>query len=210
VSIRVLIVDDAEFMRDGMRMALESAPAIEVVGEAGDGAAGVAAAERLRPDVVLMDVRMPVLDGIEATRAIVALADPPVRVLMLTTFDLDEYLAEALAAGVSGFALKDTPPDDLVAGIEAVARDDALVDAANTVRLIARSARTRPPSPLPDLADADRELLALIAAGRSNAEIGVGGDAVAALLARLGVRDRVHAAVAAHEARLVAPDAARG
>jgi DNA-binding NarL/FixJ family response regulator len=210
VSIRVLIVDDAEFMRDGMRMALESAPGIEVVGDAGDGAAGVAAAERLRPDVVLMDVRMPVLDGIEATRAIVALGGPPVRVLMLTTFDLDEYLAEALAAGVSGFALKDTPPDDLVAGIEAVARDDALVDAANTVRLIARGARSRPPAPLPDLADPDRELLALIAAGRSNAEIGVGGDAVAALLARLGVRDRVHAAVAAHEARLAAPHGARG
>jgi DNA-binding NarL/FixJ family response regulator len=144
VSVRVLIVDDTEFMRDGMRMALEPAPGIEVAGEAADGAAGVAAAERLRPDVVLMDVRMPVLDGIEATRAIVALDEPPVRVLMLTTFDLDEYLLEALAAGVSGFTLKDTPPDELVAGIEAVARDDALVDADNMVRLIARHARSRP------------------------------------------------------------------
>jgi DNA-binding NarL/FixJ family response regulator len=157
VNVRVLIVDDTEFMRDGIRMALEPAPGIEVAGEAADGAAGVAAAERLRPDVVLMDVRMPVLDGIDATRAIVALDGPPVRVLMLTTFDLDEYLLEALAAGVSGFTLKDTPPDELVAGIEA---------------------------------------------GRSNAEIGVGGDEVAALLARLGVRDRIHAVVAAHEARV--------
>jgi DNA-binding NarL/FixJ family response regulator len=207
VSIRVLIVDDTEFVRDGMRMALDSAPGIEVVDEAADGAAGVATAERLRPDVVLMDVRMPVLDGIEATRAIVALDGPPVRVLMLTTFDLDEYLSEALAAGVSGFALKDTPPDDLIAGIEAVARDDALVDAENTVRLIVRSARSRPPSALPELGAGERELLALIAAGRSNAEIGVGDDAVTALLARLGVRDRIHAVVAAHEARLAAHEA---
>jgi DNA-binding NarL/FixJ family response regulator len=205
VSVRVLIVDDTEYVRDGMRMALEPAPGIEVVGEAADGAAGVAGAERLRPDVVLMDVRMPVLDGIEATRAIVALGGPPVRVLMLTTFDLDEYLLEALAAGVSGFTLKDTPPDELVAGIEAVARDDALVDADNTVRLIARHARSRPAAPPPDLHVAERDLLALIAAGRSNAEIGVGGDEVAALLARLGVRDRIHAVVAAHEARVAAP-----
>jgi DNA-binding NarL/FixJ family response regulator len=201
VNVRVLIVDDTEFMRDGIRMALEPASGIEVAGEAADGAAGVAAAERLRPDVVLMDVRMPVLDGIEATRAIVALDGPPVRVLMLTTFDLDEYLLEALAAGVSGFTLKDTPPDELVAGIEAVARDDALVDAD----LIARRARSRPAARPPDLDTAERDLLALIAAGRSNAEIGVGGDEVAALLARLGVRDRIHAVVAAHEARVAAP-----
>jgi DNA-binding NarL/FixJ family response regulator len=203
VSIRVLIVDDTEFVRDGMRMALDAAPGIEVVGEAADGAAGVAAAERLRPDVVLMDVRMPVLDGIEATRAIVALDGPPVRVLMLTTFDLDEYLSEALAAGVSGFTLKDTPPDDLIAGIVAVARDDALVEPGTTVRLIARGARGRPASrPPPDLTPPERELFELIAAGRSNAEIGVSGDDVAALLGRLGVRDRIHAVVAAHAAHI--------
>jgi DNA-binding NarL/FixJ family response regulator len=204
VTVRVLVVDDTEYVRDGMRMALDPAPEIEVVGEAGDGAAGVAEAERLRPDVVLMDVRMPVLDGIEATRALVALDGPPVRVLMLTTFDLDEYLFEALDAGVSGFTLKDTPPDELIAGIVAVARDDALVDAENTVRLIARHAHSRPAAPAPDLDAGERELLAQIAAGRSNAEIGAGDDAVAALLARLGVRDRIHAVLLAHRGRLAA------
>jgi DNA-binding NarL/FixJ family response regulator len=204
VTVRVLLVDDTEYVRDGMRMALDPAPEIEVVGEAGDGAAGVAEAERLRPDVVLMDVRMPVLDGIEATRAIVALDDPPVRVLMLTTFDLDEYLFAALDAGVSGFTLKDTPPDELVAGIVAVACDDALVDAVTTVRLIARHTHSRPVAPAPDLPAGERDLLAQIAAGRSNAEIGVGDDEVAALLARLGVRDRIHAVLLAHQGRLAA------
>ena len=201
MTVRVLIVDDTEYVRDGMRMALDAAPEIEVVGEAGDGAAGLAEAERLRPDVVLMDVRMPVLDGIEATRAIVALDGPPVRVLLLTTFDLDEYLFEALDAGVSGFTLKDTPPDELVAGIVAVAHDDALVDRDTTVRLIARGARSRPPSPAPELDPAERDLLALIAAGRTNAEIGIAADDVAELLRRLGVRDRIHAVLAAHAAR---------
>jgi DNA-binding NarL/FixJ family response regulator len=202
VTVTVLLVDDTEYVRDGLRMALDPAPEIEVVGEAGDGAVGVSETERLRPDVVLMDVRMPVLDGIEATRAIVALDGPPVRVLMLTTFDLDEYLFEALDAGVSGFTLKDTPPDQLVAGIVAVARNDALVDADNTVRLIARGARSRPLSPAPELDQAERDLLALIAAGRTNAELGITDDDVAALLGRLGVRDRIHAVLAAHQARL--------
>ena len=198
MSVRVLIVDDNELVRDGLRMVLDPTPGIAVVGEAGDGVTGVAEAARLRPDVVLMDVRMPDLDGIEATRRIVALDGAPVRVLMLTTFDLAEYLLEALDAGVSGFTLKDTPPDDLVAGVLAVARNDALVEPETTVRLIGRAARHRPAAPLDALSAPERELLDLVAAGRSDAEIGPdAGERVSALLAKLGVRDRVHAVLAA-------------
>jgi len=203
MSVRVLLVDDAAFVREGFRMVLDPEPGIDVVGEAADGLTGVAEAERLRPDVVLMDVRMPALDGIEATRRIVALDGPPVRVLMLTTFDLGEYLLEALDAGVSGFALKDTPPEDLLAGILAVAHDDALVDPATTVRLIGRSARKGPAIALPPPQQA---ILDLVAAGLSDAEIaqrlgrdGV-GDEIAELLSTLGVRDRIHAVLAAHRA----------
>jgi DNA-binding NarL/FixJ family response regulator len=204
VSVRVLIVDDSELVRDGLRMALES-PGLEIVGEAGDGAQGVAEAERLRPDVVLMDVRMPELDGIEATRRIVRLGDPPVRVLMLTTFDLSEYLFEALAAGVSGFTLKDTPPDELLAGVLAVARDDALVDPAGTLPLIERLARGQAAIDLEGLTPHEREILDLIAAGRTNGEIaerlGANGEAVGAVIAKVGARDRVHAALAAIRGR---------
>jgi DNA-binding NarL/FixJ family response regulator len=203
LTVRVLLVDDAAFVREGFRMVLEPEPGIEVVGEAADGLAGVAAAERLRPDVVLMDVRMPALDGIEATRRIVALDGPPARVLMLTTFDLSEYLLEALDAGVSGFALKDTPPEELVAGVLAIARDDALVDPETMVRLIRRSPRPRPPSP--PLGPEQRALLDLVAEGLPDAAIGerLGLDraAVAAryadLRAALGVRDRIHAVLMA-------------
>ena len=213
MSVRVLIVDDSELVRDGLRMALEPTPGIEIAGEAGDGARGVAEADRLRPDVVLMDVRMPELDGIEATRRIVALDGPPVRVLMLTTFDLDEYLFEALDAGVSGFTLKDTPPDELLAGVFAVARDDALVDPASTVRLIERVTRSHPrqgpPTGMGTLTEAERELLDLIAGGLPDAEIAVRlgaseqtvGERVADLRAKLGVRDRVHAVLAAAHGR---------
>jgi DNA-binding NarL/FixJ family response regulator len=203
MSVRVLLVDDAAFVREGFRMVLDPEPGIEVVGEAADGLTGVAAAERLRPDVVLMDVRMPALDGIEATRRIVALDGPPVRVLMLTTFDLGEYLLEALDAGVSGFALKDTPPEDLLAGILAVAHDDALVDPETTVRLIGRSSRKGPAIALPPPQQA---ILDLVAAGLSDAEIAqrlgrdAVGDEVAELLSTLGVRDRIHAVLAAHRA----------
>jgi DNA-binding NarL/FixJ family response regulator len=202
VTVRVLLVDDAAFVREGFRMVLEPEPGIEVVGEASDGLTGVAEAERLRPDVVLMDVRMPALDGIEATRRIVAFDGAPVRVLMLTTFDLGEYLLEALDAGVSGFALKDTPPEELLAGILAIARDDALVDPETMVRLIGRSARNR--APLPPLGPQQQELLDLVAAGLSNAEIAQRldleaaaiGELVTSLLAALGVRDRIHAVLA--------------
>jgi len=214
VSVRVLLVDDSELVREGLRMALDPAPGVEVVGEASDGAAGVAEAKRLRPDVVLTDVRMPVLDGIEATRRIVALDGPQVHVLMLTTFDLGEFLFEALDAGVGGFALKDTPPDELVAGILAVARGDALVDPATTLPLIQRVTRSHPPASPPagidELTPQEREVLELIAGGLSNAEIaprlGVGEETlepqVARVLAKLGVRDRVHAVVVAYESRL--------
>jgi DNA-binding NarL/FixJ family response regulator len=205
MSVRVLLVDDAAFVREGFRMVLDPEPGIEVVGEAADGLTGVAEAERLRPDVVLMDVRMPVLDGIEATRRIVALDGPPVRVLMLTTFDLGEYLLEALDADVSGFALKDTPPEELLAGIFAVARNDALVDPETMVRLIGRSARNHPPALALD--PPQRELLGLVAAGLSDAEIAqrlgldAVGDHVAELLSALGVRDRIHAVLTAHGGR---------
>ena len=129
MTVRVLIVDDSELVRAGFRMVLDAEPGIDVVGESADGAAGVADAERLRPDVALMDVRMPELSGIEATRRIVALQGQPVRVLMLTTFDEHEYLSEAVRAGVTGFILKDTPPDDLVAAIATVARGERVFPA---------------------------------------------------------------------------------
>ena len=144
MSVRVLLVDDFQLVREGLRMALETVDGVEIVGEAGDGAQGVAEAERLRPDVVLMDVRMPELDGIEATRRIAALDGPPIRVLLLSTFDLEEYLYEGVRAGVGGITLKDTPPDELAAGIEALARGDALVDPETTVRLIASVTRSFP------------------------------------------------------------------
>ena len=206
VSVRVLLVDDFQLVREGLRMALETVDGVEIVGEAGDGAQGVAEAERLRPDVVLMDVRMPELDGIEATRRIAALDGPPIRVLLLSTFDLEEYLYEGVRAGVGGITLKDTPPDELAAGIEALARGDALVDPETTVRLIASVTRSFPPvEPSDGLAALDaeeRELLAAIARGGSDAEIGASADEVAALLAKLGVRERIRAVMLAHEARM--------
>jgi len=205
MSVRVLIVDDFELVREGLRMGLEMEPGVEIVGEAGDGRTAVAEAERLRPDVVLMDVRMPEMDGIEATRRIVALGGP--RVLLLSTFDLEEYLLEALRAGVSGITLKDTAPDELAAGILAVARDDALVDPETTVRLIAGVTRARPasepPNAVAELSARQRELLEQVARGGSDPEIGAADGEVADVLAKLGVRDRIHAVLLAHEARVL-------
>jgi DNA-binding NarL/FixJ family response regulator len=208
VSVRVLLVDDFELIRAGLRMALETMPGLEIVGEAADGAAGAAEAERLRPDVVLMDVRMPELDGIGATRRIAALDGPPVRVLLLSTFDLEEYLVEGVRAGISGITLKDTPPDELAEAIHALARGDALVDPETTVRLIAAVTRTQAapvtPPALDGLTDRERVVLAQIARGRSDAEID-GADAgteVAEVLAKLGARDRIQAVLLAHEARV--------
>jgi DNA-binding NarL/FixJ family response regulator len=207
VTVRVLLVDDFELVRTGLRMALETVDGVEIVGEAGDGLTAVAEAERLRPDVVLMDVRMPDLDGIGATKRIVALDGTPIRVLLLSTFDLEEYLLEGIRAGVSGITLKDTPPEELADGIRALARGDGLVDPETTVRLIASVARTfpavDPPAGLESLSPRERELLEALARGGSDAEIGATDGEVAAVLAKLGVRDRLQAVLLAHEARVL-------
>jgi DNA-binding NarL/FixJ family response regulator len=221
VSIRVLLVDDQSLLRLGFRMVLEAQPDIEVVGEAGDGATGVAMTRSLRPDVVLMDVRMPVLDGIEATRQIVA-SGSAARILVLTTFDLDEYVFAALRAGASGFLLKDVPPADLLTGIRAVAAGDAVVAPSVTRRLLDAFAGHLPDpatgrSPtdqrLRQLTDRERQVLVEVARGYSNAEIAqllTVSEAtvkthVGRVLAKLGLRDRVQVVVFAYEAGIVHP-----
>jgi len=218
VTTRVLIADDQALMRGGFRMIVDAEEDLEVVGEAIDGADAVRRYEALTPDVVVMDVRMPTMDGIEATRRITAV-DPPGRVLILTTFDLDEYVFDALRAGASGFLLKDRPPEELVAAIRLVARGEALLAPSVTRRLIERFA-TLPPEPAPprgleELTDREREVLVLMARGRSNAEIA--GDLFVAettvkthvgrVLHKLGLRDRAQAVVLAYESGLVHPGA---
>lgn len=213
--IRVLLVDDQELVRVGFRLILERA-GIDVVGEAGDGEAGVAAAQALDPDVVLMDIRMPVMDGIEATRRILD-ADASRRVLALTTFDLDEVVYAAVRAGASGFLLKDVPPADLVHAVGVVSRGEAMLAPTVTARLLERFASApSPQSELPkalELIEREVEIIRLVARGRSNAEI---GDAlflsestvktyVSRLLAKLGVHDRVQIAILAYESGLVRP-----
>lgn len=212
---RVLVADDHALVRSGIVGLLEAAD-LEVVGEAGDGAAAVEAARMLRPDVVLMDIRMPGMDGIEATARIAAAADPP-RVLVLTTFDLDEYVYRALEAGASGFLLKDAPPERLVDGVRTVARGEALLAPALTRRLIERYLAAPAPGvasdPAADLTPREREVWLLLARGLSNQEVGQRlflSEAtvkahVTRLLAKLGVRDRVQAVVAAYESGLVQP-----
>ena len=217
MSIRVLIADDQELVSTGFRMILSAHEDIEVVGEAADGAAAVELALRLRPDVVLMDIRMPRMDGIEATRRI--LADPragDARVVVLTTFDADEYVYEALAAGASGFLLKDGPADELLRAVRVVAAGESLLSPAVTTRVIERFARRgglRPAPALEELTPRELEVLRLLARGLSNAEIAerlVIGDAtvkthVARVLLKLDVRDRVQAVVAAYESGVVQP-----
>ena len=177
MSVRVLIVDDQALVRTGFRMILEAEEDIEVVGEAGDGIEAITEARRLEPDVVLMDVRMPELDGIEATRRLLSNGGAgDTKVVMLTTFDMDEYVFDALRAGASGFLLKDVPPERLVDGIRAVANGDALLAPSITRRLIEEfvrsgSARSSPPAALSDLTARELEVLQLIARGMSNAEI---------------------------------------
>jgi DNA-binding NarL/FixJ family response regulator len=214
--IRVLIADDQALMRGGFRMILDAQDDIEVVGEAIDGRDAVEQYRRSSPDVVVMDVRMPAMDGIEATRRLTA-AEPPARVLILTTFDLDEYVYEALRAGASGFLLKDRPPEELVAAVRVVAAGEALIAPSVTRRLIEEFARRpavpRQPEGLADLTDRERDVLALMARGRSNAEIA--GDLFVAettvkthvghVLAKLGLRDRAQAVVVAYESGLVHP-----
>ncbi|MFC9919829.1 response regulator [Agromyces binzhouensis] len=214
-AIRVLLVDDQELVRVGFRLILERA-GLEVVGEAGDGAAGVAAADDLDPDVVLMDIRMPVMDGIEATRRILA-ADASRRVLALTTFDLDDVVFAAVRAGASGFLLKDVPPADLVHAVRVVSRGDAMLAPAVTARLLERfAAAPSPDTGLPaglDPTDREIEIIRLVARGRSNAEIGAAlflsestvKTYVSRLLAKLGAHDRVQIAILAYESGLVRP-----
>jgi DNA-binding NarL/FixJ family response regulator len=218
VSIRVLIVDDQALVRAGFRMILEAEPEIEVVGEAGDGDEAVAEARRLEPDVVLMDVRMPELDGIEATRRLLA-DGTSTKVVMLTTFDLDQYVYEALRAGASGFLLKDVPPEQLVAGIYTVASGDALLAPSVTRRVIEEFVRRPPdsmrmtPPELAELTPRELEVLKSMARGLANAEIAkelfvsdtTVKTHVARVLMKLRLRDRVQAVVFAYESGLVHP-----
>jgi DNA-binding NarL/FixJ family response regulator len=215
--IRVLVADDQALMRTGFRLILDAQEDLEVVGEAIDGADAIRGFERWRPDVVVMDVRMPTMDGIEATRRLAA-ADPPARVLILTTFDLDEYVYEALRAGASGFLLKDRPPEELVAAVRVVASGDALLAPSVTRRLIEEFARRSPAvarTELAELTEREREVLVLMARGLSNAEIAKAiyvaettvKTHVGRVLHKLRLRDRAQAVVVAYESGLVQPGA---
>jgi DNA-binding NarL/FixJ family response regulator len=223
-AIRVLLVDDQQLVRTGFRMILADEPGIEVVGEAPDGRAALDAATRLRPDVIVMDIRMPVLDGVEATRRVTAMPPAPdggrPRVLVLTTFDADEYVVEALRAGASGFLLKDVTPADFVAAIRLIAAGDALLAPSVTRRLLDRF-RDRLPAPsdaarherLGELTDRELEVLGLIARGLSNREIAESlvlseptvKTHVSHVLDKLELRDRAQAVVLAYEVGLVRP-----
>jgi DNA-binding NarL/FixJ family response regulator len=214
--IRVLVVDDQELMRGGFRLVLGAQEDMEIVGEAGDGKVAVELASQLRPDVVLMDVRMPVLDGVEATKLITDAGTS--KVLVMTTFDLDEYALSALRNGASGFLLKDTPPDHLVSALRSVAIGDAVVSPSVTKRLLDRflgqsGGKLRDAAVLDVLTDREREVLVLIAQGLSNTEIArklflseaTVKTHVGRVLAKLEVRDRVQAVVLAYETGLVRP-----
>lgn len=214
--IRVLVADDQALVRSGFRMILDAQPDITVVAEAGDGAEAVEQAQLHRPDVALVDIRMPKLDGIAATRRIVELTAPATRVLILTTFDLDEYVYEAVRAGASGFLLKDAPPERLAEGVRTVAAGEALLASSITRRLLERFACRAATGVAPGLADLtarERQVLAQVARGLSNAEIGavIGvGEAtvkthVTRLLSKLELRDRVQVVIFAYEWGLVAP-----
>ena len=209
MTIRVLVVDDQSMVRAGFRMLLADVADIEVVAEASNGKEAVEKAARFDPTVVLMDIRMPELDGLEATRRILA-ANPDARVLVLTTFDLDEYVYEALRAGASGFVLKDDPPEQLIAAVRTVASGDALLSHAVTKRVIGaftRMPRPAPPRELDDLSAREREVFRLVARGLSNAQIGkelfIGETTVKThvthILSKLGLHDRVQAVVLAYQ-----------
>jgi DNA-binding NarL/FixJ family response regulator len=212
MSIRVLVADDQSMVRAGFRMLLSGEEGIEVVAEASNGLEAVAKAARFQPTVVLMDIRMPELDGLEATRRILV-ADPAARILILTTFDLDQYIYDALRAGASGFVLKDDPPEQLIAAVRTVAAGDALLSPGVTRRVIeqfTRNSRPAPPKEVDELTAREREILRLIAGGLSNAEIG--GELyisdttvkthVTHILQKLNLRDRVQAVVLAYKTGL--------
>jgi DNA-binding NarL/FixJ family response regulator len=215
MSISVVVADDQELVRTGFRVILNSEPDIEVVGEAGDGREAIDTAKQLAPDIVLMDIRMPILDGLAATRRIVTGPDSRPRVLILTTFDLDEYVYEALRSGASGFMLKDNPADQLITAIRVVAEGEALLAPQVTRRLISEFARRSPSSARPEqlqsLTDRETEVLKLVAHGLSNSEIA--GELhvaettvrthVGHILTKLGLRDRVQAVVLAYESGLI-------
>jgi DNA-binding NarL/FixJ family response regulator len=223
-TIRVLVADDQAMIRVGLRQILDNEPDLAVVAEAADGLEAVEAAAGARPDVVLMDVRMPLLDGLEATRRIVASSDDPPRVLVLTTFDDDEYLFDALRAGASGFLLKDVAPDPLIEAIHTVARHESLLAPAVTRRVIERYVELdgdagRPRTPMAEavaragLTEREREVLVGLAAGWSNTELAselylseaTVKTHVSSVLAKLGLRSRVQAVIAAYESGLVQP-----
>jgi DNA-binding NarL/FixJ family response regulator len=226
MTVRVVIADDQALVRTGFRLILEEQGDIDVVGEAADGVAAVETVRRVQPDVVLMDVRMPVLDGLEATRRLVASGAPAAeplhsRILILTTFDLDEYVYAALEAGASGFLLKDVSAEKLVAAVRTVCAGDALLAPSITRRLVERFSRRFAPPPalghgVDELTARERDVLVLVARGLSNAEIAehlhLGAATVkthvARILAKLGLRDRVQAVVVAYEVGLVEPGAA--
>jgi DNA-binding NarL/FixJ family response regulator len=222
--ISLLIVDDQALVRVGLRKILDGEPDMTVAGEAGDGRQAIAEADRLRPDVVLMDVRMPVLDGIEATRRILR-GGSQARVMILTTFGLDGYVYDALRAGASGFMLKDAPPEEIAAAVRIVAGGDALLAPAVTRAVIEEFARqpppaaaVEPPAALAELTPREQEVLALLVRGLSNPEIceqlviseATAKTHVAHILQKLGLRDRVQAVIYAYESGLVAPGGAAG
>ncbi len=219
MSVRVLLADDQAMVRAGFRMILESEPDIEVVGEAETGEQATAAARRLRPDVVFMDIQMPGEDGLRATRRITETEGLHSRVVILTTFERDEYVFEALQSGASGFLLKNAPPEELLHAVQVVAAGDALL-APSVTRLIVEQFARRPVKPelgarLQELTQREREVLVMLARGRSNAELaaelfvteGTIKTHVSSLLGKLGLRDRVQAVVLAYESGLVTPGA---
>jgi DNA-binding NarL/FixJ family response regulator len=221
VTIDILIADDQALVRAGFKMILEAEPDIRVVAEAKDGAQAIEAALQHRPDIVLMDIRMPEINGLEATRQIVAASGSPPRVLILTTFDLDEYVLDALRGGASGFLLKDVPPEQLVAGIRTIVRGEALLSPSVTQRLIesfvTNHAHAPRPPQLDELTARELEIFGLVARGLSNAEIAsrlfVSGTTVKThvtrVLAKLDLRDRIQAVVLAYETGILRPGRAR-
>jgi DNA-binding NarL/FixJ family response regulator len=217
VSIRVLLVDDDALVRAGLRMILETEPDIDVVGDVEDGEQATVVTQRLRPDLVLMDIQMPVVDGLEATRRITQQHDLATKVVILTTFERDEYVFQALRSGASGFLLKNTPADELIHAIRVVAQGDALLSPSVTRRLIEQFAHKTTNAHITDLlagvTDRERAILRLLAAGKSDTDLAaelhlsptMASIQVMQLLARLKLRDRVQAVVLAYESGLVTP-----